>query len=140
MARKARPSLKDYLRTGVVRMEEGSISQADSAATPEDNTSGLGTAETPPLSTALLSILSEEDRRTWRPILEAGTEIRHLELDFVSLREEFRTADRNRFTYYLLEGPGELLRPIRTSVQIREPVQFVLKWDEMGTLTLYGLL
>lgn len=140
MARKARPSLKDYLRTGVVRMEEGPISQADSAATPEDNTSGLGTAETPPLSTTLLSILSEEDRRTWRPILEAGTEIRHLELDFVSLREEFRTADRNRFTYYLLEVPGELLRPIRTSVQIREPVQFVLKWDEMGTLTLYGLL
>ena len=133
MAKKIRPSLKDYLRTGVVRFtedhppiaaEERELPSAPPPAPPQD-------------SAVILALLSERDRRTWEPIFSAGTEIRVAPLDFVALREEFRNADRNRYTYYLLADDEDHLRPVRTSVQIREPVKGLLKWDETGILTFY---
>ena len=133
MAKKIRPSLKDYLRTGVVRFtedhppaaaEERELPSAPPPAPPQD-------------SAMILAILSERDRRTWEPIFNAGTEIRVAPLDLVALREEFRNADRNRYTYYLLANGKDHLRPVRTSVQIREPVKGLLKWDETGVLTFY---
>lgn len=127
MAKKIRPSLKDYLRTGVVRFTE----DHPSAAAEERESA-------PPQNSAMiLDLLSERDRRTWEPIFSAGTEIRVAPLDFVALREEFRNADRNRYTYYLLADDEDHLRPVRTSVQIREPVKGLLKWDETGVLTFY---
>lgn len=132
MAKKTRPSLKDYLRTGVVQFNEVNEERESSAAVEEQ--------QTPPsenLAKLVLESLSERDRHTWEPILNAGTRLESAPLDFVSLREEFRCADRNRFTYYLLAGGEEHLRPIRTSVQIREPVKALFKWDETGILTLY---
>ena len=134
MAKKIRPSLKDYLRTGVVRLTE----DRESDAFAENQGHPSAPTSPPGLSESLLALLSERDRHTWEPILKAGTEIRSAPLDFVALREEFRTADRNRFTYYLLADEEEHLRPIRTSVQIREPAQMLLKWDETGVLTFYS--
>ena len=84
-----------------------------------------------------LALLAEADRKIWEPMLLAGTEIQILPLNFVVLREDFRTMDRNRFTCYILDREGEPLRPIRTSVQIREPLALLLKWDEMGALIIY---
>lgn len=127
MAKKIRPSLKDYLRTGVVHLTE----EREPDVPMEERALPSAPSE------SLLALLSDRDRRTWDPILKAGTEIRNESLDFVALREEFRTADRNRFTYYLLADGEEHLRPIRTSVQIREPVRMLLKWDETGILTFY---
>ena len=127
MAKKIRPSLKDYLRTGVVRFTE----DHPSAAT-EERESAL-----PKNSAMILDLLSERDRRTWEPIFNAGTEVRVASLDLIALREEFRNADRNRYTYYLLADGEDHLRPVRTSVQIREPVKGLLKWDETGVLTFY---
>ena len=128
MAKKIRPSLKDYLRTGVVRFNDDG---EPAAASP------LADGRSP--SSALLALLSERDRLTWEPILGAGTEMRTAPLDFTALREEFRNADKNRFTYYLLADGEEHLRPVRTSVQIRSPLRLLLKWDETGILTCYGL-
>lgn len=127
MAKKLRPSLKDYLRTGVVRFTEDHppVAAEKRESAPPQN------------SAMILDLLSERDRRTWEPIFSAGTEIRVAPLDFVALREEFRNADRNRYTYYLLADDEDHLRPVRTSVQIREPVKGLLKWDETGVLTFY---
>lgn len=127
MAKKLRPSLKDYLRTGVVRFTEDHppVAAEKRESAPPQN------------SAMILDLLSERDRRTWEPIFSAGTEIRVAPLDFVALREEFRNADRNRYTYYLLADGEDHLRPVRTSVQIREPVKGLLKWDETGVLTFY---
>ena len=127
MAKKIRPSLKDYLRTGVVRFTEDHLSVAAEKR-----------ESAPPQNSAMiLDLLSERDRRTWEPIFNAGTEVRVASLDLIALREEFRNADRNRYTYYLLADGEDHLRPVRTSVQIREPVKGLLKWDETGVLTFY---
>ena len=128
MAKKIRPSLKDYLRTGVVRFNDDGEPAAASS---------LVDGHSP--SSALLALLSERDRLTWEPILGAGTEMRTAPLAFTALREEFRSADKNRFTYYLLADGEEHLRPVRTSVQIRSPLKLLLRWDETGILTCYGL-
>lgn len=136
MAKKIRPSLKDYLRTGVVRFnDEGEQgTDAEGAALP----ASPPTDDHSP-SAALLALLSERDRLTWEPILGAGTEIRTAPLDFTKLKDEFHSADKNRFTYYLLADGEEHLRPVRTSAQIQSPLALLLKWDETGILTCYGL-
>lgn len=84
-----------------------------------------------------LDSLAATDRETWDPILRAGSEIAEFPLDYAAVREDFRTMDRNRFTCYILDQKGAALRPIRTSVQIRGPLELLAKWDELGMLTLY---
>ena len=171
MSKKIRPSLKDYLKTGEVRLEvddssADSISVREKEAPPEaskvkpvtkTSVSKKKTTKTSPPQESKTELESEEkspelesrtidfleflslsDRETWEPILRAEVELQMLPIDFVALREDFRTMDRNRFTYYILDRKGEPLRPIRTSVQIREPLMFLIKWDEMGILTLYA--
>jgi hypothetical protein len=86
-----------------------------------------------------LELLSESDRRTWEPVLHSGTEVRWPPLDLSALREDFRLMDRARFTYYILDERNASLRPVRTSVQIREPFALLFKWDETGVLDIYGL-
>ena len=179
MSKKMRPSLKDYLRTGEVRLE---IVEAEPQSTPvnakpidktakkqsvkpraprktEAQTKSKNPVKTqdPKKTTKaertrkaaeavpsypgleFLDLLCEADRHIWEPILQAGTEIHFLPLDLIAMREDFRTMDRNRFTCYLLDKKGDALRPARTSVQIKEPLRLMIKWDEMGILTLYGL-
>ena len=176
MSKKIRPSLKDYLKTGEVRMEvadstsdgvsvrenemppktsnslnskvkpvtKTSVSKKKTPKTipPQENKTKLEPEEKSPeldsRTIDFLEFLSPSDRETWEPILRAVVELQILPIDFVALREDFRTMDRNRFTYYILDQKGEPLRPIRTSVQIREPLTFLIKWDEMGILTLYA--
>jgi hypothetical protein len=149
MSKRLRPSLKDYLKTGEVRLEalSGVHSSPPSAAG-----SDSAQAETPPPEPAaavergvtetvsvFLELLSESDRRMWEPILRSGTEIRLPPFNAAALREDFRVMDRARFTYYILDERNVPLRPVRTSVQIREPFILLLKWDEMGAVDIYGL-
>ncbi|MDR1649650.1 MAG: hypothetical protein LBR71_05255 [Synergistaceae bacterium] len=160
MSKRLRPSLKDYLKTGEVRLEalsgfhsspppaaEGEVSaQAETPAPPAPPTPPAPPA--PPAAEhdatetirAFLELLSESDRQMWGPILRSGTEIRRPPFDAVALREDFRVMDRARFTYYILDERNVPLRPVRTSVQIREPFALLLKWDEMGAVDIYGLL
>ena len=123
MAKKAKPSLKGYLKTGKVCL----VSPESQKSSSDQDTAAL----------KLLENMTEADRKTWEPIFSAGTKICKSPLEFVSAREDFRTMDRARFTYYILEQKGGPLRPIRSSEQIREPLLLLLKWDEMGTMTLY---
>ncbi|MDR3265463.1 MAG: hypothetical protein LBT15_05565 [Synergistaceae bacterium] len=165
MSKRMRPSLKDYLKTGKVSLEPVDPAASPSASSTPPETpvaekvektkkasgtkrgknvsavsSGSLSGDAPsPIGAMFLGMLSEADRGTWDPILRAGTEIASLPADFVALREEFRTADRSRFTFYILDRPGTGLRPLRTSVQIREPMTLLVRWDEMGMLTLFGL-
>lgn len=92
---------------------------------------------TPSVADSFLNSLTEADRATWVPVLSAGSEVTELPLDFIAVREDFRTMDRNRFTCYILDRKGADLRPVRSSVQIREPLELLLKWDELGVLILF---
>ena len=123
MSKKAKPSLKGYLTTGKVRFDPE-----------EPQAPSLGQK---PEVLELLKRLTEADRKMWEPILSSGAGVQISPLDFVSVREDFRTMDRSRFTYYILDGEGGPLRPVRSSVQIRESLMLLLKWDEIGVLTLY---
>ena len=167
MSKRLRPSLKDYLKTGEVRLEslpgfqpppselpavsgspvsegwlsgqgENPFSEA-AAAENAKNAAAVGCAEADEKISIFLDLLSEFDRRTWEPVLRSGTEIRRPPFNAVSLREDFRLVDRTRFTYYILDERNAPLRPVRTSVQIREPFVLLLKWDETGVLDIYGL-
>jgi hypothetical protein len=75
----------------------------------------------------------------WEPILRSGTEIRQPPFNAPALREDFRVMDRARFTYYILNERNAPLRPVRSSVQIREPFVLLIKWDETGAVDIYGL-
>jgi hypothetical protein len=123
MSKRLRPSLKDYLKTGEVHLE----------SLPE----GKNTVENEEIR-VFLELLSETDRRTWEPVLRSGTKIRRAPFDAAVLREDFRLMDRTRFTYYILNEQNAPLRPVRTSVQIREPFALLFKWDETGALDIYG--
>lgn len=183
MAKKKRPSLKDFLSTGEViaeKEQEPSASLEDAPAAPSaDEQSALkkkpakarkprssaakkkspvpeesappsagecaspddGTAAQPELSGELRSfidLLCGEDRKTWEKIF-AVAEAEFLPLDFVERREDFRTMDRSRFTLFKLEEAGKPLFHVRTSVQIREPLVALLKWDETGKATIFKL-
>lgn len=173
MTKRIRPSLKDYLRTGEVRVEaiepqeisvSGSVpfrarekedkkSSRSKQATPEKSNTRKQAVKvkerrtvrktTPKMNVTtsvaedFLNSLSAVDRTMWAPVLHAGSEITELPLDFIAVREDFRIMDRNRFTCYILDQKGTDLRPVRTSVQIREPLELLLKWDELGVLTLF---
>ncbi len=186
MAKKKRPSLKDYLSTGQVISEEAqeqpapleeapAAPPADESSAPEkkpakarktrssaaktgaskkktpvaDESAGPTTGEdpSPDEGTAaqqessgelrsFVDMLCGEDRKTWEKIF-AVTGAEFLPLDFVERREDFRTMDRSRFTLFKLEEAGKPLFHVRTSVQIREPLIALLKWDETGKATVY---
>jgi hypothetical protein len=125
MSKRLRPSLKDYLKTGEVRLD----------STPPDPLPANAAEEK---IRAVLELLTESDRQTWEPILFSGTEVRWPSLDLAALREEFRAMDRTRFTCYILDERGVPLRVVRTSVQIRKPFALLFKWDETGVLDVYG--
>jgi hypothetical protein len=151
MSKRLRPSLKDYLKTGEVRLETlpGLPSSPSGSPAAEDGLPARTETSAPKIPAAVeyagagedarvfLNLLSESDRQIWEPVLRSGTEIRRPLFDAVSLREDFRLMDRTRFTYYIVEERNASLRTIRTSVQIREPFVLLLKWDETGVLDIY---
>ena len=164
MTKKIRPSLKDYLKTGEVRFEAeenfsqealpssppaaskpnsakavkrpSAISKPAGKKTPSKRSSSTD-EPSKPLLPFFLELLDEKDRIIWEPIVRAGIDVQELPIDFVAAREDIRTMDRNRFTCFLLPAEREPLRPVRTSVQIREPLLLLFRWDEMGSLLIY---
>ena len=121
MAKKIRPSLKDYLKTGEVR----AVSDPERKSAPALR------------NDVFLDLLSPSDLKMWKSILGAGTAIQVLRLDVSSMREDFQTMDASRFTCYKLAERGGPLSPIRAISQIQPPLLLLLKWDETGVLTVY---
>ena len=121
MAKKIKPNLKDYLRTGKVGFSANSGQKPASAAR----------------NCAFLDLLAPSDLRMWESILSAGTAVQVLHLDIASVREDFQTMDRNRFTCYILVKKGEPLCPVHSGSQIQHPLALLLKWDETGVLIVY---
>lgn len=117
MAKKPRPRLKNYLSTG--RLYE------DGSRNPRKEAAG-----------DLVAILCEEDKKTWKSLLEAA-DTEFIPLDYVECREDFRTMDRDRFSLFRLEVPGAPLLHVRSSVQIREPLAALIKLDETGKVYVY---
>ena len=120
MAKRIRPNLKDYLKTGK-RIMVGS--ERKPTATVRGN--------------AFLDLLAASDLKMWEAMLSAGTTVQLLRLDAASIREDFQAMDGNRFTCYTLAKKGEPLRPVRTDSQIHDSLALLLKWDETGVLTVY---
>ena len=120
MAKKIKPNLKDYLRTGKRIV-------ADAERKP-----------TAARSNAFLDLLAPADLKMWETMIGAGTTVQLLRLDAASIREEFQAMDRSRFTCYALAKKGEPLRPVRAEAQIHDSLALLLKWDETGVLTVYA--
>lgn len=155
MARK-RPSLKDYLTTGKVFVEEvphahdpvdaaplpAEVRQepAEAVLRPEEPSTETTTEETKPqtpLPPKILEILGAVDREQWTPLLTAAVVDERPIGELSARREEFRTLDRSRYTLFLLDAPNGTLTPVRTSVRIREPLAALLLWDETGSAVVY---
>lgn len=89
-----------------------------------------------PEEAELVGMLAPEDRAMWEKLFETA-ETEFLPLDLVERREDFRTMPRDRFTLFRLEEAGEPLSHVRTSVQIREPLVCLIKWDETGRISVF---
>ena len=85
---------------------------------------------------SILEMLAREDRLLWEKLFGVA-ETEFLPLDLVERREDFRTMPRDRFTLFRLEEPGKPLHHVRTSVQIREPLVCLIKWDETGRISVF---
>lgn len=85
---------------------------------------------------SILEMLAAEDRPLWERLFGAA-ETEFFPLDLVERREDFRTMPRDRFTLFRLEEPGKPLHHVRTSVQIREPLVCLIKWDETGRISVF---
>ena len=126
MAKKTKPNLKDYLKTGKRVVADSERKQADAPA------------EAPAEQhKAFLDLLTPSDFKMWESILDAGTTVQVLRLDAAFIRQDFRIMDKNRFTCFSLAKKGEPLRQVRLGSQIHEPLALLLKWDETGILTVY---
>lgn len=151
MARK-RPSLKDYLTTGKVFVEEveaapipSGPSVAEIAPAPAEpsaeTTTALAEQEAPLPPKAspprILELLNDADREQWTTLLTAAAVEERPIGELSARREEFRTLDRSRYTLFLLDAPKGTLTPVRTSVRIREPLAALLLWDETGSAVVY---
>lgn len=157
---KKRPSLKDYLSTGEVFVEEGKktassdhtlkktvkklrcppLVQEDHSSLPEEipvvsPDEGVSLSEKNGIA-SLLEMFTPRDRDMWEKIF-AMAETEFLPLNLVERREDFRTMERDRFTLFRLEERGGPLLHVRSSVQIREPVACLLKWDETGRVSIF---
>jgi len=129
----SKPSLKNYLSTGKVIIEEkqevGTVSkEADNKENTEEKTFKAN---------KLLGLFSPEDQSIWEPVFTAGAEIVNEKVNLIELRNFFRTMDRVRFTLYILENEKTAMRTIRSGVQIREPFLLFLLWDDTGIASLY---
>ncbi len=89
-----------------------------------------------PEEAELVGMLAPEDRAMWEKLFGTA-ETEFLPLDLVERREDFRTMPRDRFTLFRLEEAGEPLSHVRTSVQIREPLVCLIKWDETGRISVF---
>lgn len=134
MGRKlSKPSLKNYLSTGKVIIEE-----SQEACDVSKIAVNKESADEKIINTdKLLGLFSLDDFNTWEPIIRAGAQIIREKTDLVLLRDFFRTMDRSRMTLYILESEKTAMRVIRSGVQIREPFLLFLLWDDMGVASLY---
>ncbi|MDI9370948.1 MAG: hypothetical protein GX181_10105 [Synergistaceae bacterium] len=161
MAKRKRPSLKNYLATGrLYDDEEFGADQAVEAAPVQEPDEALptrapeveqvGESEVSMPATAsepsapspdervleLARMLNEEDAGTWMPVFRTA-DVEFLPLELVERREDFRKMDRVRFTLFKLEKPGEPLFHVRSSVRICEPLAALIKWDETGKVQVF---
>lgn len=133
MSRKiSKPSLKNYLSTGKVVIEESHETCGDSGKNVETDSQGKTISVD-----ELLLLFSEEDLNTWGPVFKAGAEIKKEKLDIIEMRDFFRTMDRVRYTLYVLKNEKTTMSVIRSSVQIREPFLLFLLWDDTGVSSIY---
>ena len=128
MAKKVKPNLKDYLRTGKrVIAGSGDEPESETRSEPRKKTR----------SNAFLDLLAPPDLKMWKSLLDAGITVQLLRLDTASMRKDFHDMDKSRFSCYTLTQKGEPLRPVRLASQIHDPLSLLLKWDETGILTVY---
>ena len=130
--RVSKPSLKNYLSTGKVLIEE-----PQETCDPSIIDVGISAHRKTISADGLLGIFSEEDIYIWGPVFEAGAEIKKDRIDLIEMREFFRTMDRVKFTLFVLKNEKATMQIIRSSVQIREPFILFLLWDDAGIVSIY---
>ena len=85
----------------------------------------------------IIDMLPENEKALWIQMLAPITDISRAEMDVRALREEFETADKNRFTFYILNDEEDTLWPVMYPDQIAEPMKCLIKWDENGSAEVY---
>lgn len=139
---KTRPSLKNFLSTGKVELETEVAPKVVKPPKPPKPEKPKKEKKPKPEAPAndfswLLKKLAPDDLAMWEGMLNSGAGFEEKKIDFIQLRDMFRTMDRVQFTLYMLQAEGTPMRTIRSGVQIRDPFEFFLLWDDNGAATVY---
>ncbi len=85
----------------------------------------------------IIDMLPESEKALWINMLAPVSDISRSEIDVRALRDDFETADKNRYTFYILNDEEDTLWPVMYPDQIVEPMKCVIKWDENGSAEVY---
>ena len=79
---------------------------------------------------SVLEMLPESRKPMWNQILTSVSSITRSEIDAHILREDFETADKERYKFYVLNDERDTFWPVVYSDQIIDPMRCVMKFDE----------
>lgn len=85
----------------------------------------------------IIDMLPEAEKALWIQMLAPVSDISRGEIDVRTLREDFETSDKNRYTFYVLNDENDSLWPVMYPDQIAEPMKCVVKWDENGSAEVF---
>lgn len=85
----------------------------------------------------IIDMLPEGEKQQWINMLAPISDITRGEIDVPALREEFEDADKNRYTFYILNDEESSFWPVMYPDQIAEPMRCVMKWDEYGSVEVF---
>ena len=78
----------------------------------------------------IIDMLPEDRKDMWLQMLAPVTDITRGEIDVRALRDDFEEADKDRYTFYVLNYEDDTFMPVMFPDQIIEPLKCVVKWDE----------
>lgn len=85
----------------------------------------------------IIDMLPDGEKALWIQMLAPINDITRGEIDVPALRDDFETADKNRYTFYILNDEENTLWPVMYPDQIAEPMKCIIKWDENGSAEVY---
>lgn len=85
----------------------------------------------------VIDMLPDSAKQQWMNMLAPISDISRGEIDVHALRDDFEYADKNRYTFYILNDEENTFWPVMYPDQISEPMRCVMKWDEYGSVEVF---